>query len=463
MSLDYLKSLLGGQIQKIDQPFPHQIIMDVYHPSERKRWVFSAHPQVPRITPTLKTFPNPKVPPVFCLWLRTRLLWATFEEISSLHDQGIQFHLRHHQALFFLIWEANGTYSNLLLLDAERQLQMALVNPNQPGRALAQGVSYTLPTQWTPGLPFPSVSSLEQLDQHFWSLEQEADLAQRRRLYQKHLKTLSQKISRRLEKQKIDLEKSTHWEHYEHCGELLKSHLNQWAPGQSRLTVTNYFDPELTPITLPLKPELTSQANLQSFFHKAQKYKKALPHIETRILQTLEELEQIQIRQQQLLSLNSWESFQQWEAALPRFLKNTAASRRSSPVVSVSAPLARLSSEGHLILVGRNQNQNDQVTFEMAQGNDWWLHVQGMGGSHVVVKCPQEILPPTTLQEAAQLAAYYSKGRHQGHVAVDYTQRKYVKKLKGAKPGTVTISQNKSLWVDINETLVQELLNRTSG
>ena len=107
-----------------------------------------------------------------------------------------------------------------------------------------------------------------------------------------------------------------------------------------------------------------------------------------------------------------------------------------------------VSSDGYDIYVGKNNFQNDELTFRFATGNDWWFHAKGMPGSHVVVKSkgPEE-LPDSTFEEAGRLAAYYSKGREQEKVEIDYIQKKHVKKPNGAKPGFVVYYTNYSLMI----------------
>ena len=99
--------------------------------------------------------------------------------------------------------------------------------------------------------------------------------------------------------------------------------------------------------------------------------------------------------------------------------------------------------------VGKNNFQNDELTFKFASGNDWWFHAKGLPGSHVIVKVTDNAeVPDSTFEEAGRLAAYYSKGREQEKVEIDYVQKKQVKKPVGAKPGFVVYYTNYSLMID---------------
>ena len=110
-----------------------------------------------------------------------------------------------------------------------------------------------------------------------------------------------------------------------------------------------------------------------------------------------------------------------------------------------SRPFHYLSSDGFHIYVGKNNFQNDELTFKFATGNDWWFHAKGQPGSHVIVKSKNEELPDRTFEEAGKLAAYYSKGRQAPKVEIDYTQKKNLRKPTGGKPGFVVYYTNYSL------------------
>ena len=113
-----------------------------------------------------------------------------------------------------------------------------------------------------------------------------------------------------------------------------------------------------------------------------------------------------------------------------------------------SRPFHYLSSDGFHIYIGKNNYQNDDLTFKFATGNDWWFHAKGIPGSHVVLKTQGKPLPDSAFEEAARLAAYYSKGREQDKVEIDYTEKKNVKKPNGSKPGFVVYYTNYSMMID---------------
>ena len=119
----------------------------------------------------------------------------------------------------------------------------------------------------------------------------------------------------------------------------------------------------------------------------------------------------------------------------------------SKKVKFTSKPFHYLSSDGFHIYVGKNNYQNDELTFKFANGGDWWFHAKGIPGSHVVLKTEGNEVPDRAFEEAAALAAFYSKGKQQDKVEIDYLQRKNVKKPAGAKPGFVVYYTNYSMMI----------------
>jgi predicted ribosome quality control (RQC) complex YloA/Tae2 family protein len=115
-------------------------------------------------------------------------------------------------------------------------------------------------------------------------------------------------------------------------------------------------------------------------------------------------------------------------------------------------PLRRESSDGFTLLVGKNSRQNEEVTFHLATAHDLWLHARGVPGAHVIVKSGGRLVPETTLREAAALAAYYSQARENGRVAVDYTEQRYVRHMKGGGAGMVVYERERTLHVTPGDT-----------
>ena len=136
------------------------------------------------------------------------------------------------------------------------------------------------------------------------------------------------------------------------------------------------------------------------------------------------------------------------------YMKKHTAGRKK--VLAKSKPLHYISSDGYHMYVGKNNYQNEELTFRFATGNDWWFHAKGMAGSHVIVKSENEELPDRTFEEAGRLAGYYSKGRTAPKVEIDYIQKKHVKKPNGARPGFVVYYTNYSLMAAPDISSIQE-------
>ena len=131
----------------------------------------------------------------------------------------------------------------------------------------------------------------------------------------------------------------------------------------------------------------------------------------------------------------------------------------SKKIKITSKPFHYISCDGYNIYVGKNNFQNEELTFKFAIGNDWWFHAKGVPGSHVIVKSEGEEMPDRTFEEAGKLAAYYSKLRGQEKVEIDYIQKKHVKKPSGGKPGFVVYYTNYSLMIDSDIRGIQEVMD----
>ena len=247
-------------------------------------------------------------------------------------------------------------------------------------------------------------------------------------------------------------------ETYRIYGELLNTYGYNAKPGDKSLEAINYYTGE--PITIPLNPTLSAIENAKKYFEKYNKMKRtyeALSELTKEVKEEIDHLETIStsldiaLQEEDLVEIK--EELTESGYIHRKFSgKNQPGKKGNGKKVKVtSKPFHYLSSDGFHIYVGKNNYQNDELTFQFATGNDWWFHAKGMPGSHVVVKMNgvQE-LPDRTFEEAGRLAAYYSKGRGQEKVEIDYIQKKHVKKPSGAKPGFVVYYTNYSLMIDSN-------------
>ncbi|HBF37994.1 MAG TPA: hypothetical protein DDW50_11800 [Firmicutes bacterium] len=251
-----------------------------------------------------------------------------------------------------------------------------------------------------------------------------------------------EKTHTKLTKQQAEASAAENGDHLRITGELLTTYGFQIAKGSKEVKLTNHYDPEGKELLISLNPALTAQANAQVYFKKYQKAKKGQLAIGEQITKTreaLEYLESIEVMAQNALSMSDLglvqEELQQMEVSKKG---KTHGVKKFTKKVKPLEPRQFKTPTGHTILVGRNNIQNDRLTFKIADPNDLWFHTQKIPGSHVILR-PQPGIPvdDESLNYACQLAAFFSKAKNSTKIPVDYTQRKNVKKPPAAKPGFV--------------------------
>jgi len=243
-------------------------------------------------------------------------------------------------------------------------------------------------------------------------------------------------------------------------GELLTAHMYAVEKGMTSVMVQNFYDAAEPPpfVTIPLDPQKTPSENAQFYFARYNKAKRTLAALQGQMRQNEEELAYLDSVMNALINADNNEgdiAEIREELAEQGFVKRRSLKKGEKP--QKSKPMQFVSSDGFEIYVGKNNRQNDELTLKMAENGDIWFHTKGVPGSHVIVKTQGQAPPETTLAEAARIAAYFSKARESGNVAVDYCPRKNVKKPNGAKPGMVIYDTYKTAWVAPGEDLVAAL------
>lgn len=256
------------------------------------------------------------------------------------------------------------------------------------------------------------------------------DLDRTRRKYDLQLKQL--KDTQKREKYKI-------------YGELINTYGYNSPEGSKKLEALNYYTNEM--ITIPLDPQLSVQENSQKYFEKYNKLKRTFEALETLTLETKAEMDHLDSISAALDIAVSEADLSQIKEELVEYgyIKKHTKSKQKRSIKS--KPFHYVSRDGFDIYVGKNNLQNDELTFKVANGNDWWFHAKGMPGSHVIVKTNGEKMTDQAFEEASALAAYYSRGRDSKKVEIDYLQRKNVKKPNGSKAGFVVYYTNYSLSI----------------
>ncbi len=237
-------------------------------------------------------------------------------------------------------------------------------------------------------------------------------------------------------------------------GELINTYGYNLEEGAKKLEALNYYNNEM--VSIPLDPTKTAQENSQRYFEKYNKLKRTFEALSHLIQETQEEITYLESVRTSLDIAMSEDDL----AEIKEELISSGLMRRKFTKKKVkikNTPLHYVSSDGYHMYVGKNNFQNDQLTFNFAVGNDWWFHVKQAPGSHVIVKTNGEELPDRTFEEAGRLAAYYSSMRGVEKVEIDYVEKKHVKKPKGGKPGFVVYYTNYSLVIDSDISRLHEV------
>ena len=300
------------------------------------------------------------------------------------------------------------------------------------------------------------------VDQFFTFQEERSCFNQKKQrlisLVQKEINYQAKKIST-WEENLTEADKAEKFKLY---GKLLLANAHCLEKGLTEVSLANFHDPS-SRVLISLDPQLSPVENANAFFKKYQKAKKTRLAIQPLLENARQErfyLLSVETALQQASTLSDLAEISQ-ELMTTGYLAKTTTGQKSKdkpkPKQKTSAPLKFISSDNLTILVGKNNRQNDYLTMRLAQENDVWLHTKEIPGSHVVIKTNGQPVPPTTLQEAAILAAFFSRAQQSHNVPVDYTGRKNVKKPPGARPGFVTYTNHRTIIVNPDKSLPAKL------
>ncbi|WP_433707143.1 Rqc2 family fibronectin-binding protein [Paenibacillus illinoisensis] len=253
-----------------------------------------------------------------------------------------------------------------------------------------------------------------------------------------------------------DLLEADDAEKYRLWGELLFASLHQISKGDKSVELVNFYDEDQATITIALDPLLTPSDNAQRYFKRYNKYKNSLAVIHEQLGKTKDEIVYLDnlLQQLSIASMNDIEEIRE-ELVQQGYLRDRNKKGKKKKKNDRPTVHQFTSTEGIDILVGKNNLQNEYVTNRLASANDTWLHTKDIPGSHVVIRSTD--FGEATLEEAAQLAAYFSQAKESSSVPVDYTYIRHVRKPSGAKPGFVIYDHQKTLFVTPNEELVKSL------
>jgi predicted ribosome quality control (RQC) complex YloA/Tae2 family protein len=460
-------ALAGGRVQKIGEPAPDVMVLDIRVPGRTIRLLVSIDPDHARLHVVTKPHVNPSVPPPFCQFMRSRLMGARLDRIGQVNDDRIvRFDFTASSGTWSLVAELLGRHTDLLMMDSNndvvatyRQATNRIGHvygppPRPTGQAVARPVCSIHPLY--SGTQFPISAEIEdRYGRHEEALQRERTVNARKQFLRKAIK----KRQRLMTALGTDLAKATQYEHYARYGELLKNALGGLQKGQPSITLVDYFDEQLPDLTIPIDPAKTPQGNMDDYFAKHRKFLTAKKELVPRIESIREEVRTLE---QELHDIEEG-TWQSTPSAPP--VECGEYSRRQSPEKGKErrGPFRRFTStDGLPIYVGRNARENDALTFTFAKSDDLWLHAQGAPGSHVVVRLEKgSDAPSETLRDAATLALVYSDLKKSGKGDVIYTRRKWVRKSKGAALGSVIVTQEKTLFIRLEKPRLDALKQRS--
>lgn len=530
--------LLNGRIQKINQPFDQELVLQIRSNRQSHRLLLSAHPVFGRIQLTETTFENPAQPSTFIMVLRKYLQGALIESIEQIeNDRIVEITVSNKNEIgddiqATLIIEIMGKHSNILLVDKSSHKILEVIKhigfSQNSYRTLLPGATYLAPPSTEALNPFTikdeklfeilqtqeltaknlqvlfqglgrdtafeleNLLTIERLSNfrnffnqetnpcltdkffscvpfstkiegHFSSLSQLLDVfykdkAERDRVKQqaseliRRVENELQKNRQKLKKQEKELQATENAEEFRQKGELLTTFLHQVPNDQDQVILDNYYTNQ--PITISLDKALTPNQNAQKYFKRYQKLKEAVKYLSDLIEETkatilyLESVETV-LNQAGLDEIAEIRE----ELIQTGFIRR----RQREKIQKRKKPEKYLASDGKtIILVGRNNLQNEELTFKIARKEELWFHAKDIPGSHVVIS--GNLNPSDEVKtDAAELAAYYSKGRLSNLVQVDMIEVKKLNKPTGGKPGFVTYTGQKTLRVTPDSEKIESM------
>ena len=530
--------LLNGRIQKINQPFDQELVLQIRSNRQSHRLLLSAHPVFGRIQLTETTFENPAQPSTFIMVLRKYLQGAVIESIEQIeNDRIVEITVSNKNEIgddiqATLIIEIMGKHSNILLVDKSSNKVLEVIKhigfSQNSYRTLLPGATYIAPPSTEALNPFTikdeklfeilqtqeltakNIQSLFQglgrdtafelenlltddrlsnfrkffnqetnpcltdksfscvpfstkIEEHFSSLSQLLDVfykdkAERDRVKQqaseliRRVENELQKNRQKLKKQEKELQATENAEEFRQKGELLTTFLHQVPNDQDQVILDNYYTNQ--PITIALDKALTPNQNAQKYFKRYQKLKEAVKYLTELIEETKATILYLESVETVLTQAGLDEIAEIREELIQTgFIRR----RQREKIQKRKKPEKYLASDGKtIILVGRNNLQNEELTFKIARKEELWFHAKDIPGSHVVIS--GNLNPSDEVKtDAAELAAYYSKGRLSNLVQVDMIEVKKLNKPTGGKPGFVTYTGQKTLRVTPDSEKIESM------
>lgn len=467
-------AVVGGMIQKIHQPQKEFLLLQIRKPQVNHRLFFCFEQQNIAFYLTNETWQNPSSPPFFCQLLRKHILNGRVMEFSIAdNDRSLTMKLqtRREENLntHFLFFEMWGRCGNTYLLDESKNILGSLYPSKKPRDYFAVIDEQPTTTKTTPKKNFleeyltPSSEYPwnDAADRFFAQHLQEQKKSRQIQLLTSLINKEQKKLKNKVNKLQISLQDAKNSDDLRVKGELLKSNMHLAKRGTKNIKVVNYFAENPNDLLqIDLDERKDAKENMQQYFKRYRKLQDGLPFLQQQIDKAQREIEinnkrLAQLKEGHIPSVSQLPP--KWQRQLQKSSSKT--SPRNIPQKQRDCYYKFTSQDNVTILVGRGSRDNDQLTFQVAKGNDIWLHTEDYPGAHVVILNREKKEPPQrTIFDAAQLAVYYSKAKTHPKVSVSYTQRKNVSKPKKSKPGLVYMSQKKNLMIVPDKDILEKLL-----
>ncbi|MGN0605770.1 MAG: NFACT family protein [Oscillospiraceae bacterium] len=298
-------------------------------------------------------------------------------------------------------------------------------------------------------------SACKTLDMFYYQRDNMSRLKQRANDLFKFLASTTERIAKRIANQKEELAQCEEKDTWKLYGDLISSNIYRLQKGMDTAVLENFYDENCPQITIKLDTRKTPSQNAQYYYNE---YRKAVT-AEKKLAEQIElgenELEYIDSVFDSLTRAESENEVIELRMELIEqgYIKSRLKGKPPKP----QQPVEYLSSDGYIILAGRNNKQNDKLSMKVAEKNDIWCHTQNITGSHVIIVTNGETPPDRTIEEACIIAAYNSRGRESSQVPVDYCLARYVKKPNGAKPGMVIFTNYKTAYITPDKDLIERL------
>ena len=297
------------------------------------------------------------------------------------------------------------------------------------------------------------------LDMYYTVRDRKDAMRQKSSAVRKNVTNLCQRLKRKIAIQEKELVATYDRERLRQLGDILTANIHRIQKGQTTVQCEDFYDEDMRTIDIPLSPLLSPQQNAAKFYKDYARMKTAEKELTKQIALAKEELEYLSSVLEELDRAQTEQELEEIRHELQEtgYVKADASKKRVK--TAKLPPLRFVSTDGYTIYVGRNNRQNEELTFKSARKDDLWLHASKVHGSHVIIACAGVTPPDNTITQAAQLAAYYAETTGGQNIAVDMTPVKQVKKIPNGKPGMVIYHSYKTVIVNPYADIVVDALN----